>query len=181
MTPRHLAHRFNGTNITDKPRHNAMITLTNDFHGSSTRTHSGLVTASNVDRIRNTLCGIADCCCATSSLGTRGEQDATIEEMGNGSFHVASIASDTSTQIETPAEVLARLLGEDYNDVRGTLDTIDWVDIYPEVDRDGILTGNLIAIDQSGYDICDVTDGDGIRVHDCAIDAMVVSDGPDDR
>ena len=66
---------------------NAMVTLTNDFHGSSTRTHSGLVTASNVDRIRNTLCGIADCCCG-DSLGTRGKQDATIQEMGDGSFYV---------------------------------------------------------------------------------------------
>mgnify|MGYP003641208767 CR=1 FL=1 len=92
----------------------ALITLTNDFHGTSTRTHSGRVSEPTARRIRNALCGSADCCCATSSLGTRGEQDATIEEMGDGSFHVASIASDTSTQIETPAEVLARLLGEDW-------------------------------------------------------------------
>ena len=68
----------------------ALITLTNDFHATSARTHSGRVSEPTARRIRNALCGSADCCCATSSLGTRGQQGVDIREIGNGQYDLSS-------------------------------------------------------------------------------------------
>ncbi len=44
----------------------AIITLTNDFHGSAVRVrvdHTGLLTPRQYKRADKVLCGISDCCC----------------------------------------------------------------------------------------------------------------------
>ena len=50
------------------------ITLTNDFHGTEVRVRAGSLSVGSVRRARNTLCGLADCTCAQTALGTRGPQ-----------------------------------------------------------------------------------------------------------
>lgn len=79
-----------------------------------------------------------------------------------------------STQYDTTshAALLSAMVGRHYNDVRAEIERLDWDGLYPIVDHDGNLTGEMAGIDSTGYDICDVTD-DGLRIHDHAADAMV--------
>ncbi len=55
------------------------FTLTNDFHGTSTRIRVGadmIVSARTCRRAWRDLCGIDDCTCSgIANMGTRGHQD----------------------------------------------------------------------------------------------------------
>lgn len=85
-----------GTNITEKqsaelkaaaenlesnPNPRKKVTLSNDFHRTN---HVVMVSdgeplsASQVARSRDALCGMSVCTCASTGLGTRGRQDAEI-------------------------------------------------------------------------------------------------------
>lgn len=56
-----------------------MITLTNDFHGTKVVLvpQNGRLTARQVKRARNVLCGVADCRCG-NDLGARGLQSVLV-------------------------------------------------------------------------------------------------------
>jgi len=51
-----------------------LIEISNDFHHTSSRVRVGRMSESNAKRVRNRLCGSAECCCSQSELGTRGPQ-----------------------------------------------------------------------------------------------------------
>jgi hypothetical protein len=63
-----------------------MIELSNDFHGTRSATRGGMISAARVKRIRRKMCGHRGCTCASTILGTRGEQPAplVIEEQPDG-------------------------------------------------------------------------------------------------
>lgn len=48
------------------------------------------------------------------------------------------------------------LAGQNYNTARGTLETIDFDGVYPEVDLNGVLTGNTIAATSMDHEIVDI-------------------------
>jgi len=50
-----------------------MITISNDFHGTETRTRPGRKSARQMSDIKRRLCGIAGCCCG-NDIGARGPQ-----------------------------------------------------------------------------------------------------------
>jgi hypothetical protein len=50
-----------------------MITLSNDFHGTKTKTRSGRKSARQMSDLKRRLCGIAGCCCS-NDIGARGPQ-----------------------------------------------------------------------------------------------------------
>jgi hypothetical protein len=58
-----------------------LVTLTNDFHNTSIRVRLGHITERNANRVRNNLCGMDDCTCSTSELGTRGKQQHNSQEI----------------------------------------------------------------------------------------------------
>jgi hypothetical protein len=64
------------------------ITLTNDFHGTTVNVQPdplGWLSPRQVKRAEKLLCGMTDCLCAQSALGTRGRQSVKIEESYDGS------------------------------------------------------------------------------------------------
>lgn len=63
--------------------------------------------------------------------------------------------------------------GMSYNAIRQQIQKIDFHDCYPEVDRNGKLTGECIPGDASGYRICDIGSEGIIRVHEHAVEAMI--------
>lgn len=50
-----------------------MITISNDFHRTATRTRAGRKSARQIADIKRRLCGIAGCCCG-NDIGARGPQ-----------------------------------------------------------------------------------------------------------
>jgi hypothetical protein len=63
-----------------------MITFTNDYHNTAATCRTRKVLSCRaVKRIRRELCGISDCKCAQTVLGTRGRQNVEIQERQDGS------------------------------------------------------------------------------------------------
>lgn len=50
-----------------------MVTIKNDFHGTTARVRASYLTPATVRRVRRTLCGSQDCVCG-GPLGNRGSQ-----------------------------------------------------------------------------------------------------------
>ena len=66
--------------------------------------------------------------------------------------------------------------GLHYSEVRFLIESMDWSEYYPEVDRDGKLTGSLIHAESDGYEICDVgSPEESLNIRDTASDAVVKS------
>ena len=63
--------------------------------------------------------------------------------------------------------------GKPYNDVRSSLQSVDFGDCYPEVDSDGCLTGECIPGDTDGYSICDIDSEGNVQRHEHAIEAVI--------
>lgn len=64
-----------------------MATLTNEFHGTSASVctdDGGYLTKRQVQRVRDKLCGSADCKCGETELRTRGRQDVEIVPYASG-------------------------------------------------------------------------------------------------
>ena len=62
-----------------------MITLTNDFHGTSVRLRASLgdyLSDSQIKRAARVLCPAADCFCGHGELNTRGRQDGFYIDFG---------------------------------------------------------------------------------------------------
>jgi len=67
--------------------------------------------------------------------------------------------------------------GCSFSTVRSLIQSIDFGDCYPVVDRSGNLTGECVPGDADGYSICDIDNDDAPRVHEHASEA-VIADGP---
>tara|TARA_R110000824_G_scaffold169601_2_gene346733 strand:+ start:1092 stop:1358 length:267 start_codon:yes stop_codon:yes gene_type:complete len=78
----------------------------------------------------------------------------------------------TSQRQNNLAAYVAELIGTHYNAARRHLDDLNFDSTYPEVDRDGFLTGNLIDAASICHDICDVGHA-GIRLGEQTCDAMI--------
>ena len=73
----------------------------------------------------------------------------------------------------TPEEFFAEHAGKCYNKIRTDVAAVDCGDCYPEVDADGVLTGNLIPGDEPGYSICDIDESGSVRRHQHASEAVI--------
>ena len=73
----------------------------------------------------------------------------------------------------TPEEFFAEHAGECYSKIREAIASIDCGDCYPEVDEDGLLTGNLIPGDEPGYSVCDIDKFGSVRRHEHASAAVI--------
>ena len=49
------------------------VTISNDFHGTSTKTSQGRKTESQMKAIKRRLCGVSGCTCS-DDIGSRGHQ-----------------------------------------------------------------------------------------------------------
>ena len=73
-------------------------------------------------------------------------------------------------------DLTKKLAGKSYNSIREVLESLAWIDLYPEVDINGCLTGGVIELDSMGddYAICDVTDDDiVVRPDGASMDAAI--------
>ena len=78
----------------------------------------------------------------------------------------------------TPAEQFCKdSAGTNYSAIRSQIQSIDFGDCYPVVDRNGNLTGECVPGDAAGYSICDIGSDDAPRVHEHASEA-VIADSP---
>ena len=73
----------------------------------------------------------------------------------------------------TAEEFCAKHAGACYSKIRDAIAAIDCGDCYPEVDEDGVLTGNLIPGDESGYGLCDVDAFGDVLRHEHASEAVI--------
>lgn len=63
-----------------------MLTILNDFHNTTAQVRPGLdgiLSASQVLRVRRKLCGVSECRCG-GTLGERGPRAVEIEPLGDG-------------------------------------------------------------------------------------------------
>jgi hypothetical protein len=63
--------------------------------------------------------------------------------------------------------------GVNYNEIRSSIQAIDFLDCYPVVDVDGKLTGECIPGDTSGYSVCDIGSNGSLRIHEHASEALI--------
>ena len=62
------------------------VTLRNNFHNTECRVRpdaNGVLSPSQVKRVRRALCGIKDCTCGHGPCSTRGPQDVEIDYHGS--------------------------------------------------------------------------------------------------
>ena len=69
-------------------------------------------------------------------------------------------------------QLATELRGEFFNTVRDRIFSLDWDGLYPEVDVNGCLTGEVIDAQSADHAICDIT-ADDVVVSEHASDAMI--------
>jgi len=76
-------------------------------------------------------------------------------------------------EMPTAEKFCADHAGEHYNKIWDAIEKIDCGDCYPEVDADGVLTGNLIPGDEPGYSLCDIDQSGNVHRHEHAFEAVI--------